>query len=476
MAKPKILANFHFPWRRRGHEARADAQGSAPFVGHRCPPTGCWGTAAAGLQPVCRGVAPRNPGCYGGRPRPLGCRQHQPRRLAVAVAHPARMVPLAQPVSAVTSQSEGVAPSALILMFSPSWMAPARLPEALADAGFQVGSYCHANSFLAKSAFNSYLVAIPAAGSAFPNLVAAVRAQRPDILIPACELAIRFLHNIVDAAAGGRLDGTFADVLHLVERSLGDPALQRRANSKIAAHGVAQELGIAVPRQRVAASFEAALDGAAELGYPLVVKPEFGFAGSGVAICTTPGELQQACQIDPRGGGAPWVLQQYQPGARAMQASACWQGEVLETITLAKERTHPEPTGPSAVVRMVDAPEAEAAARELVRHYRVSGFCSIDFVLDEPTGRAVFLEMNMRPSAGCTLGRLWGRDHGKALSCRLRGVDFARAAVADGPQRVALFPNEWLRDPHSVHLSRDYHDVPWRDPALLKAYVDALVK
>ena len=376
----------------------------------------------------------------------------------------------------MTSHSEAAAPSALILMFSPSWMAPARLPEALVDAGFQVGSYCHADSLLAKSAFNSYRVETPSAGSAFANLVTAVRARQPDILIPACELAVRFLHNIAEAAAADRLAGEFADILYLVERSLGDPLLQRRAASKIAAHAVAQELGIAVPRQRVVVGPEAALDGAAELGYPLVVKPEFGFAGNGIAICDTPAQLQQACQVGKPGGTAPRLLQQYQPGTRAMQASVCWRGDLLETITLAKERTHPEPTGPSTVVRMVDSPEAEAAARKLVKHYRVSGFCSIDFVLDEATGRAVFLEMNMRPSAGCTLGRLWGRDQGKALWCRLRGVDYLREAIADGPQRVALFPNEWLRDPQSLQLLRDYHDVPWRDPALLRTYVDVLVK
>ena len=80
------------------------------------------------------------------------------------------------------------------------------------------------------------------------------------------------------------------------------------------------------------------------------------------------------------------------------------------------------------------------------------------------------------PVAGCTLGRLWGRDQGKALWCRLRGVDYLREAITDGPQRVALFPNEWLRDPQSLQLLRDYHDVPWRDPAPLRTYVDVLVK
>jgi hypothetical protein len=36
---------------------------------------------------------------------------------------------------------------------------------------------------------------------------------------------------------------------------------------------------------------------------------------------------------------------------------------------------------------------------------------------------------------------------------------------------IALFPQEWLRDPKSPHLASAYHDVPWDDPALLHALI-----
>jgi len=48
--------------------------------------------------------------------------------------------------------------------------------------------------------------------------------------------------------------------------------------------------------------------------------------------------------------------------------------------------------------------------------------------------------------------------------------------LADYPETVALFPNEWLRDPHSRYLTHGHHDVPWDDPALLKAYVNGFVR
>jgi hypothetical protein len=34
---------------------------------------------------------------------------------------------------------------------------------------------------------------------------------------------------------------------------------------------------------------------------------------------------------------------------------------------------------------------------------------------------------------------------------------------------VAFFPSEWRRDPESPYLVDGYHDVPWDDPALLRA-------
>ena len=36
-----------------------------------------------------------------------------------------------------------------------------------------------------------------------------------------------------------------------------------------------------------------------------------------------------------------------------------------------------------------------------------------------------------------------------------------------GIEMIALFPNEWMRDPHSPFLRSAYHDVPFDDPALI---------
>lgn len=368
-------------------------------------------------------------------------------------------------------------PRALILLFSPSWMGPARLPEALHEAGFLVGSLCHGDSFLAQSGFNSYLVPMPEQGSAWPNLVAAVRSEQPDILIPACDLAVRFLHNIVEAEAAARLAPGSADVTGLVRRSLGDPQRHRAAASKIALHGIAASMGLDVPRQVTVTDFDEARAFAEIADYPVVLKGEYGTAGHAVRICASARELEDGWRaLRDQDAGQRLLVSEYVRGTLAAQANVSWDGEMLETMTLAKVWTHPGPTGPSSVLQAVENPAAEQAARALIERLGISGFSSVDLIVDEEHSRAVVLEINLRPTPGCMIGRLWGRDHCRALASKLGGADYSRDSMIEPPQRVALFPNEWLRDRSSRHLIEDHHDVPWRDPALLKAFVERLVR
>jgi hypothetical protein len=42
-----------------------------------------------------------------------------------------------------------------------------------------------------------------------------------------------------------------------------------------------------------------------------------------------------------------------------------------------------------------------------------------------------------------------------------------RAAIVNDV--VAIFPREWQRDPVSPYLKSAHHDVPWDDPAVVRA-------
>ncbi|TAL04771.1 MAG: hypothetical protein EPO03_09735, partial [Porticoccaceae bacterium] len=115
----------------------------------------------------------------------------------------------------------------MVVLLSPNWLGAARLPAVLTQAGFSVASYCHPESYLSKTRYSEYAYTAPTSGSAFPGLAASVRQYQPVLLIPACELAVRFFHNIIDADANGQVDKRFADVVDLVRRSLGEPAFHR---------------------------------------------------------------------------------------------------------------------------------------------------------------------------------------------------------------------------------------------------------
>jgi hypothetical protein len=58
-----------------------------------------------------------------------------------------------------------------------------------------------------------------------------------------------------------------------------------------------------------------------------------------------------------------------------------------------------------------------------------------------------------------------------ALAAALRGEPLP-AQAATGEAEIALFPQEWLRDPASLSAATRFLDVPWEDPALLRAMVN----
>lgn len=364
----------------------------------------------------------------------------------------------------------------MVVLFSPSWLGAARLPGALTHAGFSVASYCHPESYLSKTRYNEYAFTAPTTGSAFPNLVASVRQYQPLFLIPACELAVRFFLNIIAADANGQVHTQFADVVDLVRRSLGDPAFHPTMQSKIEMSALAEALGLRVPEQVLVQHQADVTDFGDAYGYPLVLKGEHGHAGHAVRICATSAAAVVAYRdLRGRDEGQRILAQRYIQGVVASQSGVAWRGEVLETATLLKYLTHPAPMGPSSVLRWVENPEAEQATRALLNKCGYSGFGAANFIIEHETDAAYFIEFNPRPTPPCIVARQFGRDLCRALWCRLSGVAYERQVLAHCPETVALFPNEWLRDPHSAYLTQGHHDVPWDDPTLLKAYVNGLV-
>jgi hypothetical protein len=364
----------------------------------------------------------------------------------------------------------------MMVQLSPGWMGIARLPKALAAVGFRVATFCRPDSFLSKTRYAEHGFGPPATGSPFPNLANAVRQFQPDLLIPGCESAVNFLHEIVRAGSDGRLNGDDEDIVSLAKRSLGNPEYYHTVLSKHATLEIAAELGLRTPQQSHISRIEDAVGFAGLHGYPVVLKGEFGCAGQEVKICATADEIAAAFQFLNRAGNPrnPRVVaQQYVQGVSAMHMAVAASGNVLESLTLLKERTHPQLTGPSSVVRLIHNEEAAHTVSSLMKKLGYTGFGHCDFILENSSQAAYLLEFNPRPGPACGLGGLLGHDLCRALWSYLSDVQYQRQSSPANHKTVALFPNEWLRDPQSPFLAAAYHDVPWDDPLLLRSYMQA---
>jgi hypothetical protein len=98
----------------------------------------------------------------------------------------------------------------------------------------------------------------------------------------------------------------------------------------------------------------------------------------------------------------------------------------------------------------------------------LSGLHGFDFMLEEQTGNAYLIEMNPRATQVGHLALGQGRDIPAALYAVLSGKVVQPAPKVTENATIALFPQEWMRDPASAFLRSAYHDIPWEEPELVR--------
>lgn len=376
------------------------------------------------------------------------------------------------------------APRILIFLLSSRWIGISRLPRALVDAGFHVSTLSRPGSYLSLTRHAQQHIQMPSGVDPVDFFVRSLHAVQPDLIIPGCETAVLFLQSVARASHGRNAAGDkrhapgLAALFDLVRRSLGDPAGYAATANKNAFLQKLSEWGIASPCSAEVHSVQDAVCFADTHGYPVVLKAEHGTGGTGVRICSNPIEteagLRELWALPVPIPGAVGrhmriVAQQFIHGVPAMQAVCAMNGEVLEQMQVLKEECHPGLTGPSSVVRFVEHEEMDVASRKLVAGLGFSGFAGIDFMIEAASQRAWLIEFNPRPCPISHLGRRVGRDLARALWCHMTNNIYTRDGVTTPVPSIALFPQEWRRDPQSPALTRMFHDVPEDDPVLLEA-------
>lgn len=316
----------------------------------------------------------------------------------------------------------------------------------------------------------------------------AVLAFRPDLLVPCDDRAVGHLHRLHAATSSDM-------VRHVIVRSLGDAGSFPTVLNRARFIALARRAGVRAPEMiplRDEADLAPALS---RVGLPAVLKVDGTWGGLGTHIVATLDEAITAWRQATRplsGARAlkrwlvdrdpyhllPWAerrrpiasLQRLAPGAPANCVVAAWEGEVL-ALTSVEVLASNGALGAATIVHVLGNAEIAQAAHRLVRELRLSGFCGFDFTLDADTGIAHLLEINPRATPLCHLALGPGREPVAALAARVSRIGPPAAAPVTDNDVIAYFPQAWLQDPANVLLPLAYHDVPWREPELLRELI-----
>lgn len=380
----------------------------------------------------------------------------------------------------------------ILIATTSRWFSTARLAMAFADAGCLVEAVCppgHPLSTL-KAVKNIH----PYHGlSPISSFVAAIAAAKPDLIVPNDDLATRHLHEIYARESKRGLAG--ARTCELIVRSLGAPESFPIVYQRSAILSLARELGVRVPDTDIVRNRSDLKDWLNRAGVPAVLKSDATSGGGGVRIVEThqdtnrafrrlqspPSLLEVAKRIlADRDLTLVWPLllrrhrtvnaQAFIGGAEATSLVACWHGAVLGELHFEVIEKQ-DATGPASVLRLIDHAEMSGAAEKIVRHLNLSGLHGFDFMLEAQIGNAYLIEMNPRATQVGHLKLGVGRDLTAALYAAVTGGAVRESAKSTNNETIALFPQEWGRNPSSRYLTSAYHDVPWQEPELIRLCV-----
>jgi hypothetical protein len=360
----------------------------------------------------------------------------------------------------------------------------------LANAGFTVEAVCPTGHSIgltsAVSRMHLYHTLTPVR-----SFAAAIAAAGPDLIVPTDDLATQHLHNIYQQEH--RQGKTGNRTCELIERSLGAPESFATVYARTTFMDLARSEGVRAPETKIIANASVLKDFIGKIGLPAVLKADRTSGGDGVRIARTREDAQRALralQAPPRlaravkrallGQDRTFILpflrrtryvvnvQAFVVGRDATSLIACWKGTVLADLhfeVVSKQNV----AGPATVLRLIENAEMSLAARKMARRLNLSGLHGFDFMLEESTGNAYLIEINPRATQVGHLALGLGRDLPAALYAAVTGEAIHEAPKVTDSDTIVLFPQEWIRNPTSAFLHSGYHDIPWGEPALIRA-------
>ena len=380
-----------------------------------------------------------------------------------------------------------VAGSKVLLTATVEWPIVSILAIGLARAGSDISVVCPARCPLPKE-HTVRRVFHHRNFNPLKSLIEAIKATRPEIIIPCDDQAVQQLHELHAWARGGDTAGN--EIAVLIEKSLGSPESYPIVSSRCDLLKVAHEAGLRVPDTQRIRSTEGLKIWQDQHPLPWVLKVDGTFGGYGVRIANSFEQADQcflglnrlfnfgrvfkrlcvdedAFRLWPWWHGAkPAVsIQSYIRGQPANCAAVCWEGQVLAVIAVEVVSTV-GPTGRASVVRISDNTEMITAAERIAARLNLSGFFGLDFMIEEATGFAYLIEMNPRLARPFHLQLGKGRDLIGALCAKISGRPSRELPPVTQNRMIAYFPEAWQSD--SQFLASSYHDIPEEEPDLVQ--------
>ena len=382
-----------------------------------------------------------------------------------------------------TRDSHGAQPTHPILVATTTrWSIAARLTAELTDLGLPVtviGPRGNpADALRGSAALLHY------------DAITPLRALARAITLSGCRLIIACDDRVVGHLHA--LHARYPALRPVIERSIGAPDGYATIDSRLALLEVAAAAGLRVPETRAVPDHAALVALARSMPFPWVMKADGTWGGAGVVrvenladarrglrrlgrVVSAARALRQLLFFRnpyplaamPLAGRPRISVQRYVEGEPANILATAWQGALLGSVGFDVIRTQ-RCFGASTVLRVVDRPDMQHAARLIAQQLGLSGYFGLDFVIERETGAAYLIELNPRTTQ---LGHLRlgpGRDLLGALLERASGQAIPVTDRTRGRDVIALFPEALASGADLASLAGAYHDVPVSRPDLVR--------
>jgi predicted ATP-grasp superfamily ATP-dependent carboligase len=358
----------------------------------------------------------------------------------------------------------------VLLACASDWASPARLARVLVDGGARVVAMTAPRRPLATTRFASRVIAAP------PDVDGFVTVLREHLRTHNYRWIVLADDPLITAVRDARHQSWLDGVLPI--RGAWSDVIA----SKAALCARATAAGYPIAPSRVCGSLDDARRALVALGSPVVIKQSSEFAGRGVRLVASEGELAQVWRA-LAAPSEPLVVQRFIAGPVGNTAFLMDRGRPVQWMSAFKARTYAGQFGPSSARRFMDHPDARVLVSRLGELTGYHGFGALDWI-HGTDDRLHVIELNTRPVPAIHLATRAGIDFARGVRELLAGrsTGTASPSVRDDTSVHAMFPEDLWRmvTEGKVELRSLFgqcgiaRDVPWDDPRLVLHHVLAM--